>query len=177
VRTEEWEKKQTVIFTKTSAPILGENQRMGKTTHNGSVIGQGSPLNSPSTSKRDQDSRRQKIPVLKKQTVIFTKTSAPILGESREAQKEGLDRLGLGLTKWVDHQNPLSGPEEQARIQKTSKGTGNRTPEEPVDQLTLVNFLSLDLTSWKPIEAGNVISAHGPSHQGPRTILFTHLEA
>ncbi|CAO2841381.1 unnamed protein product [Amaranthus hypochondriacus] len=161
----------------TSAPNLGENRGMGITTHNDSVIGQGSPLNNPSTRKRDQNPRRQKIPVLEKRTVIFTKTSTPTLRETRESYKEGLDRLGLGLTKWADHQNPLVGPEEQAGIKNTSKGTGNRTPEEPADQVTLVSLLSLDLSSWNPTKAGNVISAHGPSHQGSTTILFTHLEA
>ena len=53
---------------------------------------------------------------------------------------------------------------------------GDRTTGQVGDQLTLVNLLSIDQSTLDLEQAKDGISVHGPSCQGPRTLLVIHME-
>mgnify|MGYP000922461875 CR=1 FL=1 len=132
---------------------------------------------SPKAKKRSQDSPRLKMQNPQNLTVIFSKMSAPNLGGNMGEDSKTRNGMREGWVNCPDQKKSLESPNEQVRAPSNLTATGDRTTEQTDDQLTLVNLLSTDQSTLDLEQAKNGISVHGPSYQGPRTLLVISLEA
>ena len=70
--------------------------------------------------------------------------------------------------------NNTANPHTHQNAQEEQKTAAGQNSKTPADQLTLQRGLSLNQGDLGPNNHGNVISIHGPSHQGPRSMLEAH---
>ena len=102
---------------------------------------------------------------------------APNLGGSMGEGSKTRNGMREGLVYYPDQEKNLESPKEQDRAPRDMTATGDKTTEQAGDQLTLINLLSTHQNTLDLEQAKNGISVHGPSYQGPRTLLVISLEA
>ena len=104
-------------------------------------------------------------------------TSTPNLHEGQAPTLAAFQELILGPRTQNGFKESKQSSKNSIMDTKSQTDSSIRETEQSVKQQTLLSLLSSDLDHLDPDQAWDVIFAHGPSHQGPRTMLTVHVEA
>lgn len=89
---------------------------------------------------------------------------------------EDIGGPGRDLTTCLNQSKPKGNPKKQVTAPKAQTDREQDNSEQSVNQQTLLNTSSSDWGQLDLDKGINAISPHGPSWEGPRTLLIVHHE-